>query len=154
MDRGFNDDELADIMSEIENLEQEFTEEVEAKETNNVEPKEEPKETVVQEVKEEATVMEEVAEKPVEEVVKVEAAQDDNVHQLRPQTSSNTSTQQGAQTSMSFAVEGNMKLDLTFNISGKVVELNVNDQGLEISLGGGAKFMLPLEVQQQGKKAA
>ena len=31
MDKGFNDDELADIMNEIESLEQEFTHEVEAK---------------------------------------------------------------------------------------------------------------------------
>ena len=55
---------------------------------------------------------------------------------------------------MNFNVEGDMKLSLAFNISGKVVNLKVNDQGLQIDLEGGMKFSIPLENADQSKKAA
>ena len=170
MDRGFNDDELADIMSEIENLEQEFTEEVHAKKQPEVEASqpeehveesekhvEEPGEnveTITAEQHEQhepseghdesdVTVLEQVSEKPVEEVVQIGKAHDDVESDIA-----------GAQTSMSFKVEGDMKLDLMFNISGHEVQLAVNEHGLEIGLEGGAKFSVPLAKPLKQNKAA
>ena len=55
---------------------------------------------------------------------------------------------------MSFKVEGDMKLDLAFNISGSEVQLSVNEHGLEIGLEGGAKFSVPLSKNHHHKKAA
>ena len=237
MEKGFNDDELADIMSEIESLEQEFTddqpEQVEAvqEQTESVEQEqpqveEQPEEVVAQqeqepqvqdevvaqqepvqeevvakeepvqeevvakeepvqeevvakeepvqeqvvakeesfeEVDEEMNeVLDELSEMPVEDVVPQHKVQsyDDNIHHMKqePQVKkpSTWSAPQGqpAQTSMSFRVEGEMKLDLNFSIGGQDVNLQVTDHGFEIELAGGAKFTLPLGNQHQGKKAA
>ncbi len=234
MDRGFNDDELADIMSEIESLEQEFTDEVEGKKEEvqakmsepesvedfdeNVEDSEDNVETITAEQNEPEMedftdseeevaevvhakaepveqaepvehvehvehvepavavapveefspeeesvashqethheVLEQVAAKPVEEVVQPVQSHDDHVHQLKPQTDHSFHEATGAQTSMSFRVEGDMKLDLAFNISGKEVHLSVNEHGLEIGLEGGAKFSVPLHTTFKKDKAA
>lgn len=186
MDKGFNDDELADIMNEIENLEQEFTEEVESKQEpvfevqehveeqpEVVEEPEQNVETVVAEQQDDdsaeideafaeeeiheqpqaqapepsVAILKEVTQKPVQEVVATEKAHDD----WKP---SGVHSSSGAQTSMSFKVEGDMKLDLVFNISGKEVQLAVNENGLEIGLEGGAKFSVPLVESHQKKNAA
>ena len=184
MDKGFNDDELADIMNEIESLEQEFTDEVEAKKEpvqaqnepsvqnmdnvedhqNDVEESDQNVETVVAKQHQEedseseideafqnspepsVAVLKDVAKKPVEEVTSIHHAHDD-------QSSFHTSNS-SAQTSMSFKVEGDMKLDLAFNISGSEVQLSVNEHGLEIGLEGGAKFSVPLSKTHHHKKAA
>ena len=171
MDRGFNDDELADIMNEIESLEQEFTEEVHAKKEPEVEETEasqdveeteevveEPQEnveTIVAEQHEEphhqnVAVLEEVSKKPVEEVVQPVKAHDD----WKPSADHKHDHVSGAQTSMNFKVEGDMKLDLVFNISGHEVQLAVNENGLEIGLEGGAKFSVPLVKTLKHDKAA
>jgi hypothetical protein len=55
---------------------------------------------------------------------------------------------------MNFHVEGDMKLDLSFNISGKVVHLNINEHGFELELEGGMKFSIPLDEAHSHKKAA
>lgn len=206
MEKGFNDDELADIMSEIESLEQEFTddqpEQVEAssqeevEQTDSVEEQpqqekvfaqqeqeqEEPqveehqKEVVAQqeepepivakedqdEIDEEMNeVLDELSEMPVEDVVPQHKVQsyDDNIHHMKQEPvqekeSWSASHGQPAQTSMSFRVEGEMKLDLNFSIGGQDVNLQVTDHGFEIELAGGAKFTLPLGTQHQGKKVA
>lgn len=178
MDKGFNDDELADIMNEIEVLEQEFTEEVTAQadqpaaeevveeqvEEPVAEVQAEKTEEPVQEVQAETTesveaqsveeekVLHEVTNMPEEQVTPTAVAHDDNVHQLHPTSSSSSAG--SAETSMSFKVEGDMTLDLTFNISGREVQLNVNENGLEIGLGDGAKFTLPLDKTAKQIKAA
>jgi hypothetical protein len=211
MEKGFNDDELADIMSEIESLEQEFTddqpEQVEAssqeevEQTDSVEEQPEQEEVVSQqeheqeepqveehqeevvaqqeepehrpepvvakeehqdEIDEEMNeVLGELSEMPVEDVVPQHKVQsyDDNIHHMKQEPvkekeSWSASHGQPAQTSMSFRVEGEMKLDLNFSISGQDVNLQVTDHGFEIELAGGAKFTLPLGSQHQGKKVA
>ena len=180
MDKGFNDDELADIMNEIESLEHEFADIDQAK-TNSIETKneetqpvaaqtevavekmaaehEEHPETFVDSEMEE--VLEELTEMSVEEVVpeKEIKTYDDNIHHIRQVQSIQSPVQQRpsdvpAQTSMSFQVEGEMKLNLNFCVGGQNVSLHVSDQGFEIELAGGAKFTLPLHHVQQGKKVA
>ena len=164
MEKGFNDDELADIMNEIENLEQEFTSDVETT-TDNVESQavdvetDEPVAEVqtdepVAEVQTdepsssevsapEQSTLQEVVDMPVQAVTPVASDTDDNVHHLKP-VSVKAPSPMGAETSMSFKVEGDMRLDLSFNIAGKEVQVNVSENGLEIGLGDGAKFTLPL----------
>lgn len=177
MDKGFNDDELADIMNEIENLEQEFTEEVVAvaptpAPTEEVEVKAEaeakvevpvastPHVEVDQEMKD---VLNELSEMPVEEVSgDTVQAHDDNVVSLHD-TSANTPGSEytapaefapsGGHSQMSFSVEGDMRLDLSFNVSGKIVHLHIGENGFELELDSGMKFSIPLD-ENAHKKAA
>lgn len=220
MEKGFNDDELADIMNEIESLEKEFTEEVDSKtdnlgdDMNNVE-----KEEFLSDTEEMSAELDEVAESsdgpfqdddsfaedsfeeddfeedifedevldskpildedtPIFEAPKAVLDQQElgtlrrvtqlPINHVVPEPTNDSKidhTKNGsaltgyggdksAQTSMSFNVQGNMHLHLSFNISGKVVDLSVNDNGLELELDGGMKFSIPLDVSQKGKKAA
>ncbi|MAX67896.1 MAG: hypothetical protein QF441_00505 [Bacteriovoracaceae bacterium] len=214
MEKGFNDDELADIMNEIESLEKEFTEDVsqdvdtvedkspetsmevseneakadgpkaEVEEDNAVthyeevvaesqeheqsseqefhhqpESNSEPTVEVDQEMSE---VLDELSEMPAEEVVaKHKPVEDDaNVHHLHT-ASSNSHFDHSVQgsspkthSSMSFKVEGDMKLDLSFQVSGKEIHLNISEEVFEIELEGGMKFSLPVHSQNSNKKAA
>lgn len=203
MEKGFNDDELADIMNEIESLEQEFTQEVVQKsdpiaeemaaaaaeqqeqeptesveepvmEQVEVEQPEKPQEVVAQQevIQPEVTMVKEdhpesnaemqevltdLAEKPAEEVVATHEPHDDNVHHMEPAPVMNHTHRKHhhsghAKSAMSFNVEGDMQLDLSFHISGKHVHLNIGEHGLELEFEGGMKFSIPLEDSE--KKAA
>lgn len=216
MEKGFNDDELADIMSEIENLEQEFAEgsaevapveavqessedvskevsaemdaaaveleqlEAELADIEIAEPQEELVAEVVEEPVAEITeevftegpvaeaveldiemkeVVNELASMPVEDITGDEVeSHDDNVHHMHkvPTQGPETSTPKTGHghSSMSFNVEGDMKLDLSFNISGKNVSLNISEEGFELELEGGVKFSIPLNEVDASKKAA
>jgi hypothetical protein len=72
MEKGFNDDELADIMNEIESLEQEFTDDEQTEsvesETEQIVAKQEESQQSVQEVQHEQPVQEVQPEQPVQEV--------------------------------------------------------------------------------------
>jgi hypothetical protein len=207
MDKGFNDDELADIMNEIESLEKEFTEEITPEETVAAaepqveevesEPMMEVEETVeavqeeavrdeietieasqdeivaqeveeVQEIDTEMTdVVEELSTMPVEdlEAVQATAHDDSNVHQIRevapieqaPVASAPTHTEKSGnfpESSLNFSVQGDMKLNLFFNIGGKSVQLNIKEEGFEIELDGGMKFSIPLNDSGATEKKA
>lgn len=165
MEKGFNDDELADIMNEIEALEKEFThddeestETVEAKVEEHHEPvhheevahHEEP----VAEHIEEKEVLSELSKMPVEEVVpKAKHHEvDENIHHIHEPV--HHQQKSSAHTAMSFHVEGDMKFDLSFHISGKYVGLTVTEHGLEIGLDGGVKFTVPVQEGHKVKKAS
>jgi hypothetical protein len=228
MEKGFNDDELADIMNEIESLEQEFasddevvkaqepgideiaqsvaamaaeeeydetpqaeapteeiqveaeaeeiqseeiqSEEIQAEaeviekapvvEHNEVEPQ------IAQSVDSEMNeVLDELSEMSVADVVPEKDLQsyDDNIHHMKVDNeiteqestmSHKKKPSKTAKTSMSFSVEGDMKLDLSFFIDGSEVQLHVTDSGFEIELEGGAKFTLPVHGPNGANKAA
>ena len=223
MEKGFNDDELADIMNEIESLEKEFAQDsseivdspVEQSETEPTMVKnelstasdselnaldgeeddgfaemaglEDPadnqlevapvmeeevapvmEEEVVPVTEEEiAPVMEEEAgpivalheeesnevlgelsKLPENKVIPVSESQGE-VHSME---SSNTKT--GHETAMEFSVQGEMKLNLTFHVNGKKVELAIDENDFNIELDGGMKFSIPLDSGKEGKKAA
>jgi len=201
MDKGFNDDELADIMNEIENLEQEFTEEsLSGKADNDATPEasnieessnhsdadadfaemskleeesDEPEATVVEDeisamaeddfaIDSEIEVLNELSKMPVEEVTgqTSEVYEESNVTPIRTAAKSSDEFQEkssnvsGTKSQMSFSVEGDMKLDLSFNISGKMVHLNISEHGFEIELDGGMKFSIPVTEKEHNKKAA
>lgn len=116
MDKGFNDDELADIMSEIESLEKDY---------QDTEP-------VAVEVSEHEDIVVE-QEKP--EVVA-------ELKEFKKPTPSNTTA--SAPAFMSFNVEGEMKMKMHFEVNGQSVELEIRpDEGLVIEMDGGASFKVP-----------
>jgi hypothetical protein len=247
MDKGFNDDELADIMSEIENLEKEFTGDMVPEEEpaaqvveepvaevieqpvaevveepvevqaiveepmdaveetlatveesapiveeptsiveNSVEPTIEPVTETIEEVvavtemapeaelvastdyveespesidAELGEVLEELSAMPVEETTGETATVfEENVHSLNTHSHSTPKkvapSTSGGHSSMSFSVEGDMKLDLSFNVSGKIVNLNISENGFELELDGGMKFSIPLDEASSHKKVA
>lgn len=94
---------------------------------------------------EETTVEPVMTESPVaskETVVSLDSVR------TAPKASSENST------SMSFKVQGNLTLDLSFDIGGKVVSLSVSDTGLFIEMEGGMKFSVPVGQDSPLKKAA
>lgn len=128
MDKSFNDQELSDIMKEIEALEDDFT---------TVEDK------AATPVMEELASMDESVSVPTatEKVVSL-----DSKRAAPKETSSNS-------TSMSFKVQGNLTLDLNFEIGGKTVSLEVTEAGLTIEMDGGMKFTVPVTEKAAFKKA-
>ncbi len=128
MDKSFNDQELSDIMKEIEALEDDFT---------TVEDK------VASPVMEELANLDETVSVPVETAKVVSL---DSKRAAPKETSSNS-------TSMSFKVQGNLTLDLKFEIGGKTVALEVTESGLTIEMDGGMKFTVPVTETSALKKA-
>ncbi|HXH32295.1 MAG TPA: hypothetical protein VNJ01_15960 [Bacteriovoracaceae bacterium] len=59
-----------------------------------------------------------------------------------------------ASTAMSFKVQGNLNLELQFDIGGQVVCLEVTESGLSIQMEGGMTFSLPMGDKVHSKKAA
>lgn len=141
VDQSFNDDELQDIMSEIENLEKEFVED------------EAPEETVAKEVVEDVVVAE--SEPVVEE----------NVVPISKQASS--PSHEGG--NVDFNGSGSMNFNLNFNVGGEVCSVDINDglevkvsgvsfsvkdDGCEILLDNGMKFSVPFGSSEVSKKAS
>lgn len=128
MDKSFNDQELSDIMKEIEALEDDFT---------TVEDK------VASPVMEELAHLDEKVSVPLE----TEKVVSLDTKRAAPKETSSSST------SMSFKVQGNLTLDLQFDIGGKTVALEVTEDGLTIVMDGGMKFTVPVAEKSALKKA-
>lgn len=180
-DGNFNDAELQDIMNEIESLEKEFQDEQQAPsaEAETVE------ETTVEEPVAEETIevsAEETVEEQPEEEEEVEdfsneaedyeedetSAEPSNVVAMPQRTEAPTSGHEGF---MQFSGQGNMDLQLNFQLGSQTatvhvaegglkvtmagVELNLNESGCEVEMQGGVKFSVPLTAGAgQAKKAA
>ena len=130
MDKSFNDQELTDIMKEIEALEEDFQ--------------------MVEEkipVEQEATpVLKELVQ--MEEKTAIPAPNKPEAAPVLQMPKKNSEVKSG--TSMSFKVTGDIKLQLQFDIEGKVVSLSVTETGLAIEMEGGVTFSVPVAT----KKAA
>ncbi|MCM2350138.1 MAG: hypothetical protein NDI69_08945 [Bacteriovoracaceae bacterium] len=132
MDKSFNDQELSDIMKEIEALEDDFSE---------------PEETLTSPLMEELAHLDEAESIPVSpKIVALEEA--------RPVAAPAPKAQFEASTSMSFKVHGQLNLELQFDIGGKVISLEVTEEGLNIQMEGGMKFYVPVSEKTSSKKAA
>jgi hypothetical protein len=130
MDQSFNDKELADIMSEIESLEKEFS------------PHNEPsKEPVIDQSHEE--VLQELTQKPEEETILKSNFDPAPVYNIKPSKNSEKHVDHSS-SSLKFKVSGQMKVELSFEVGGEFVELQVTEQGLHISLLNGTSFKVPL----------
>lgn len=219
MEKGFNDDELADIMSEIESLEQDFEQStspksekiqatnaeqddfvdeqesdqgfeqepepaMEVASNDSVDPVQEPEqestpvaldssedndweqdkvepiseqepepEQFVDECDSEMNeVLDELSQMPVESIAPKHKKEDDNIHHFKGESTVSKPANK-SQTAMSFHVEGDMKLELSFHIGDQFIGVNITEEGLVVGLDGGAKFTIPVN-QQAHKKAA
>lgn len=146
-EQGFNDAELQDIMSEIENLEREY--EGDAPVSNEVEAE---TEVVVQES---STTEETTA-----------SSETDNVVNFEPKTKTTTSEQQ-----VEFQGSGQMNFAMNFEVAGQKAHLEITEEGLVVSLDGmhlsvnetegctvemdgGVKFSVPMKTNAKSSKAA
>lgn len=134
MEKGFNDQELADIMSEIEALEKEFQD-----------PEHQEPTSVMQELAE----MSEETAIPTAQVIPMSVKEPTMTTKSTP-----TKTTSDSQTSMSFHVEGNMNLQLSFTINGEEVKLHVTEQGLNIEMQSGVSLNVPVKSVSASKKVA
>ncbi len=135
MDQSFNEQELSDIMKEIEALEHDYGSGPLQKVS-----------TVIDELAV-ATSTENILswERPKAELARKVEKEEISFSQATPLKSDNL-------TSMTFKVQGNLALELKFDIGGKVVSLGVTEGGLTIELEGGVKFSVPVPVSESYKK--
>ena len=125
MDKNFNDQELSDIMKEIEALEEGFTEPVEDQISSHL--------------------MEELAELDESQAVPMASPKVVSLDAAKPKAPPvATASAPSPSTSMSFSVQGQINIDLNFDIGGKVVHLEVSQQGLNIVMDGGVTFFVPV----------
>jgi hypothetical protein len=128
MDQSFNDQELSDIMKEIEALEEDFQ---------------------VKDEKSPGPILEELAS--LEESVAIPTSKP-SVVAMTP-TKKEISSSSSPTSSMSFRVQGELTIDMQFDIGGKIVCLEVSEKGLTIEMDGGAKFSVPVSEKTSLKKA-
>lgn len=139
MDKSFNDQELSDIMKEIEALEEEFG-------GNEHEESAAPVEA--------SAVMEELAEMEEEKSIPVTNREEAKILTMEKREAPKaTKTATASPTSMMFKVQGDMNLELQFDIGGKCIMLEVTEAGLSIQMDGGITFTVPVEDAQSLKKA-
>lgn len=152
MEKGFNDQELSDIMSEIENLEKEFAKEPE-------EAKAAPEASHDEEVEgidhTEPEVLRELAHKPLEESVptKVHHHEEKVVHMSKP-VAPKQHSDAPVPVKLNFQVAGQMNLLLGFEVNGQHLSLSVSEEAFVIELESGATFSLPIAPSKAAKKAA
>jgi hypothetical protein len=137
MDKSFNDDELADIMNEIENLEKEFADDAATPEA----------ELSSEETHTEPTVLRALVNKNEEETVLKT-----NYNEKAAPMSKSTSSSHHS--SLSFKVEGEMTLNLGFEVNGHSICMSISEEGLNIEMESGAKFTLPMHDKGMVKKVA
>ena len=128
MDKSFNDQELSDIMKEIEALEEEFSG---SGESEHSDP---------------SAVLEELAGMETERSIPVSKIKE-SVLPFESKTKS------GPQTSMMFKVQGDMNIELQFEVGGKTIMLDVSENGLTIQMDGGVTFSVPVSDAHSLKKA-
>ncbi|MFZ4712238.1 MAG: hypothetical protein ACOYL6_00885 [Bacteriovoracaceae bacterium] len=151
--QGFNDDELADIMNEIEGLERDLNSDVSDDET--IEATADVVDESVSHTKS-SSVMEDFVAEPLDKVLPFTNKSPDVAKVKTEHTSVSNSVTSGKQTStMDFNITGNMAVNLTFTVSGQTINLTMDEStGLVIEMHGGAKFVLPLNAQNDVKKKA
>ncbi|MCE3014137.1 MAG: hypothetical protein LW878_13840 [Proteobacteria bacterium] len=155
MDKSFNDDELADIMNEIENLEKEFAESVDAAPAEEPQAQAEPEEEHVEAIDHtEPEVLAELVAKPIEEVVHKTNQSEKVVPMKKVEAPVHHAPVAAGHSSLAFKVEGQMTLSLAFEVNGQSVSLEISDEGLQIAMDSGASFHLPMSKAGAAKKAA
>lgn len=141
MDKGFNDQELSDIMKEIEALEEEFSAD---EDSTKVEA---------------SAIMEDLAEMEEEQSIpstnREERFEEPSIEQttVLPFAKKEIAQPTKATSSMSFKVQGDLNLELHFEVGGKNIALEVTDKGLTIQMDGGISFTVPVSDAQSYKKA-
>lgn len=176
MEGSFNDAELQDIMNEIESLEKEFVEEEGTQAQSVDEPTaEQTEEPTAQEEVEEPQAEhqeEDASEDFADEAASFEADTTEEPTNVVPMSAAKTKapTAGSGEGYMQFSGQGEMDMQLNFqlgeetatvNIKGGClsitlagVELELSENGCEVQMEGGVKFSVPLTGgQAKGKKA-
>ncbi len=171
-DQGFNEEELQDIMSEIEDLEKEYVEESAVEASSG--PHDDLQDTIDKEI-EELNKIEIVdpTESVVEDVVEASTEEDNVVSIVKeaPASTPSEGTYSGAP--VEFTANGDMNLNMNFSIGESTatlmvskerglcvqmegVNLEIGEEGCTVELAGGVKFTVPLTAGGAGsnKKAA
>ncbi len=147
-EQGFNDAELQDIMSEIENLEREYEDDAPVS-----------KETEVEVVVQEDSIEETASETTEDNVVSFE------------QKSKTTSHTSNGEQQVEFQGSGQMNFAMNFEVAGQTAHLEITEAGLVVSLDGmhlsvnendgctvemdgGVKFSVPMTTKAKSSKAA
>lgn len=133
MDKSFNDQELSDIMKEIEALEEEFSAEDDSDKIQA------------------SVIMEELADMEEEKSIP-ETNKHDNVVAFEKKSTPHASKKTSS-TSMAFKVQGDLNLELQFEVNGKSITLDVSEAGFNIQMEGGVTFSVPLSDAHSLKKA-
>ena len=183
MEQSFNDAELQDIMNEIESLEKEFVEEegapqgeaetVEAKtEEPSAEHSTEETQTEEPQAQQEETQDDEDNEDFSSEAESYEAEEEtSNVVPMSAGKAQPTAPTAGGEGYMQFSGQGDMDMQLNFQLGEETATVNIKDgclnvtlagvqlelseNGCEVHMDGGVKFSVPLTGSQaKGKKAA
>lgn len=131
MDKSFNDQELSDIMKEIEALEEEFS----GTEASSVST---------------TSVLEKLAEMEEEQAIPSSSKQSVLSFENKP---SPAADKKSAHSSMNFKVQGDMKIELQFEVGGKTVMIDVSESGLTIQMDSGVTFSVPVSDAHSLKKA-
>ena len=136
VEQSFNDSELEDIMSEIENLEKEFVEDDESSPEDLVVsevPTSELQEEIDKEVESISNEMDTVEEITSEAEVEIEEViEPSNVVSLPVSEKKST-----AGANMDFSASGSMDLNLNFKIGSETATLKVDgNKGLVVEMGG------------------
>ncbi len=197
LEQSFNDAELQDIMNEIESLEKEFVEEEGTAQTKSVEASQvdeeapapekdsdgdeisaESDESLLQEaesleseeVQAEAEEVQAEVEEETSPIAEVEEETNNVVAMPIAQTPATQPTSNG-EGYMQFSGQGEMDMQLNFQLGSETatvnikdggltvtlagVQLNLSEDGCEVNMEGGVKFSVPLTGKQtQEKKAA
>jgi hypothetical protein len=142
MEKSFNDQELADIMSEIENLEREFAQEAAMAPAPEPEPVTEPV------AEDNHDVLHQLVAAPEEKVIMKTNHEDKIVH-FKPQAPA-PAPAPATQTpsTLTFQIQGEMSVQLAFEVNGQRISLNVTGDDLCIETDSGAKFTLPIAARK------
>lgn len=141
MDKSFNEQELSDIMKEIEALEADYETVDEEQGPFQATSEKQLTSEEAHEVLKDLTSME--IEKSIPQA-------ETNIRPFKP-TPSTAAT--AGHSSMSFKVQGDLKLELALEISGKSVILDVTETGLTIRMENGVTFNVPMSDAAPLKKA-
>ena len=134
MEKSFNDQELSDIMKEIEALEDECKTEEDFKAESH-------------------EVIEDLAHLDEEAAIPLAKKTESNVIGFDSKSQYSTSGVTTSPAIMSFKVQGDLNLELQFEIGGKVIKLDVSESGMNIKMEGGITFSVPVSGAAPLKKA-
>lgn len=155
MEQSFNDQELSDIMKEIEALEQGFkTEEVNTPVSGTAEFESSAQSDELENKgnDEESQKIEVVAsDESINNVLPLDIEEESDFSSVGNSAPSHSVPV--ASSSMTFKVQGQLSLDLKFEIGSKVVCLEINESEFSIQMEGGVKFTIPVHEKSELKKA-
>lgn len=156
MDKSFNEQELSDIMKEIEALEEGLKAEAETSPASSSAPMMPTMEgEPVSPIEDVTAVMQELADMEAELATPATNYSETKVLPFEAATTPTASSVQSTKTpaSMSFKVQGDLKLQMQFELAGKAVMLDVSETGITITMENGATFSVPVGEAKPFKKA-